>query len=147
MKISSVVKIGAIGVGVLWLLNAVGLGAIATTLNFYVKGLDTGNGGLILKLAIQNPRSAGFVVKSLVATIYINNNEIGNVSMYEPVYVLPNSETVLNLTIRTGIISILSNVYDIWKGNTDLDAVVTVVGNANINDNVLPVSISYKRSA
>lgn len=146
MKVSSVVKVGGFALLGIWLLNAIGLGAVASTLNVYIKGFGFGNGGVSVQLAVQNPRSTGFTINSIVGNVFANGNQIANLSSFYPVLVAPNSESIVPVTLRTGVLDIFSNLRDIIDGELNLGARIDIVGTINVNDTAIPLNIQYQRA-
>lgn len=142
------IKTGLVVGGALLAYNAFAKGTALKTLNFYPKKVDSlkfdgATPVITFSLAVQNTSNQNLVVKSLVGNLYANDFLIGNISMFRPVRVSPNSETVLSLTIRLSLLGVVQDIIRAFSNgglqqNLDFDA------RANVDGYNIPIRIKYK---
>lgn len=100
---------------------------------------------ITLVVLVQNPTSDKFTVYSLAGDVFVNNNYIGNVSMFTKTEIIGNSQTEIPLTIKLSIVSMISNIVDIVTGKSaGGGGVVGLSGTINIDNASIPVNIAYK---
>lgn len=133
----------AIGLAAVWLLNKFSLAGIGQNLVYNIRGLAFQGTTIIIKLGIQNPSSAGFVLNSVSGTVYIAGNQIANVSTFTPVTIMPNWETVVPLVVRVGILDVVSNALALFQGAITQKSPIRLMANVNVNDLVVPVDLTY----
>lgn len=118
------------------------------TLNFYpgkVKGLNW-NGGkptMTVELLIQNTSNQDYTLNSMAGNLYANGTLVGNLSVFNPVSIKRNSQTILDVQIKMLLIGMLDNIIDAitngaYKVTLELDSY------ANVDNLQIPVDITYK---
>lgn len=58
----------------------------------------------------QNTASTGVTVDSFAGNIFANGQLIGNVSDFQPVYIAPNSQTVVPVVAQLGLFAIVNDL-------------------------------------
>lgn len=137
MKAGEWILIG-IGAFVVW--NLTGLARAANVLQVVFKGVSvSGLTSLKITLTIQNPSNATLQINSMVGTITVNGNELGNISTFNQVTVLPNSQQDVIIDLGIGILdlpAVIQNVIQQPLQSYD----VSVTGTANVNGIMIPIS-------
>ena len=117
------------------------------SLNFYPKSItDIRFQGVTpvmrLGLAIQNTTNQRLIVRSLAGNLYSNTYLIGNISTFSPLAINPNSETVLQITVRLSLLGIVQDIIDAFNGN-GLQQKIVFDARANIDRYQVPINIKY----
>lgn len=141
MKIFEIVLIGGIS---LYLLDKIGTAAIAKTLNFRINNIRFESGNPVIDLIAQNPQDAGFYVNSIVADVSLDNTVIGNISMFNQVFVAPLGESLIPVTFRVSLLGAIQNLLALVNGTLDKNVVVAIVGNVNVGGTLFPLNLSFK---
>jgi LEA14-like dessication related protein len=116
--------------------NAIG------NLNFIPRGIQGSGGQLVLLLGVQNPSSAPLSLNSFVGNLVVNGGNAGNVTLFQPVTINPNAETVVPVTIGYNVFGIVQSVLN--TAGTDLSqASVVLDGDANIGNQLFPVNLKF----
>jgi hypothetical protein len=108
----------------------------AGTLNFYpstVKDLYIENARpvIVLGLAAQNTSNQSFTINSFAGNLYANGYLVGNVSNFTTQTIERNKETIIELTVRMGVLGVVNNIIQAWNNGTaaqqlELDAYINV---------------------
>jgi LEA14-like dessication related protein len=120
----------------------------ADSLTFYPDRVAASMDGItpeiVLRLAVENPSSTGFQVDSFVGSLYTNGYLIGNASSFSVTNVAPKSVSYFTVIIRLSVISLAADVYNTIVNKTGLSQAIKLVGKANVDGVLVPISIDYK---
>lgn len=106
---------------------------------FYLDGI---NPVLELSLGVQNTSNQSFTINSLAGDLYLSNTYLGNVSLFSPAIIRPNSETLITVKARLVLVAAAVNLYNAFKSKTFKGSLV-MDSTANIDRLQVPVDISY----
>jgi hypothetical protein len=116
--------------------------AFVNGLTFVPRGISTGSGGVDVSIGVQNATSTVQTITSFSGTLYINGSPAGNLSMFQPVTILPNAETPLSFLFTPSIVGIANDlISSIENGVDGLSAVLK--GTANFGGNAVPLNVSF----
>lgn len=93
-------------------------------------------------ILVQNPTPSALTLYSLAGSVSINGMPSGNVSFFQPTTIPPNNQTQITIQIRLADAAIIQDVMNfINKGTSQV--LIDIEGNANVNNAVVPVSLSF----
>lgn len=139
----NLVKVGLIGLIGYFLYDKWRTVAVGTSLNANIKGFTFGSNTGILKLGLQNPQSSGFTINAISGTIYLGDDQIANVSMFQPITLQPLAETIVPLTIQVGILDVLLNLKNVVNGSLNLHTPIRLVASINVDGILVPLDLKY----
>lgn len=93
-------------------------------------------------IAIQNPTSTSFVIKSFAGDLFVNNYYIGNVSNFTATQIQGNTQTTYRVAIQVSTLSLPAPVISILQNFTGLTAKLD--GTINVDDLGVPLTLEYK---
>jgi hypothetical protein len=109
----------------------------AIPLQMRVVGVHPNNDGTItMDIDIQNPSSRPYAVQSIIGVLEVNGQPVANAKWFGDTIVNGNSETTLPVILQP--LPILRTVR--WQPGQ----VFSFSGKININNQVLPLSMSYR---
>ena len=127
------------GAAALWLLSKVHTGQ---NLHFLPLGVSLDGGGLVITVGVQNPTDNSLQLTSLAGDVTVNGTNAGNLSGFQPVTILPNAQTSVNVKFTPNILgAALAIINQVQNGGT---VTIGVNGNANVNGVVLPVHLTFQ---
>lgn len=88
--------------------------------------------------SLQNPTSQQITINSLVGTIYVNGQELSNVTSFSKITIPGNNEIFLPINIKTGIISAVKNVIALLKKKNKIT--VSFKGTVNAENFTIPIA-------
>jgi LEA14-like dessication related protein len=139
MKIIPVLALVA-GVGALIYFSNLGVGANDLQIllnNVQIRGVTD----IQITLMVQNVSNATLNIKSMTGTVTLNGSTLGNISSFQKVDVLPNSQQPITVTLNPSLIALPGIVQTLLQGSgKQLEFVVE--GNVNLNSLVVPFSVS-----
>lgn len=141
---NNLLKIVLFGGAALYVIDKIGLASVGSSLKIRISGFDIQSGGIVLKLAADNPRDVGFIIYSIVGSLYIGSNLIGDVSMFSQIQVAPLASTTIPILIRPSILGSLTLLQQAIQGQINLTTPIGFKANVNANNTLLPVDISYQ---
>lgn len=109
----------------------------ARALNYEITGLNLGFSGGSIVLTVINPTTSSYVIDSIVADIYDNNNRIALISFLGQATILPGSTTNLTLPLK---IDPLGTVVDLLQGASQLIFDKSKTANPNADKHVLQLN-------
>lgn len=89
---------------------------------------------------VQNTASTGVQVDSFAGNIWANGQLIGNVSNFQPIYIPPNSQTIVPVTAQLGLFGIVNTIVDAFQ-NGNIKQSINVTGYANGVNIQVPINI------
>ncbi len=89
---------------------------------------------------VQNTAGTGVTVDSFAGNIWANNQLIGNVSSFQPVYLAPNSQTVVPITAQLGLVGLVTDVIQAFTSGNSSQQII-VKGYANGLGFQVPINI------
>lgn len=140
MKTGTVIAIG-LGAAAVWYYSQLGVAAAVVQVVFSgvtIRSLTD----YTLNFMIQNVSNATIELNSMTGVVSVNGNPLGNVSEFKLVQVPPNSQAPMNIDFEVSLLSLPGDIEDIVNnksGNNNLD--FKVVGNMNVNNLVLPLTV------
>lgn len=148
MTTRNVLLIGGAAVAAYFLFQGGSTAYATSTLNFVPRMPEIKFDGITpvvnFKMDIQNPTSRRLTLRSIFGNLYINGQYSGAVSGVSQVEILPNAVTPITLQVRLSVLSLGTQLYDVIRGNSPLQATVTFEGTANYEGVPLPLKLSYK---
>lgn len=139
MKTGSVVLLGALAFGIYYY---AGLGIAGNDLLVVFKGLQFNNiSNITITLTLQNVSNSSIMFNSLAATVYLNNDTIGNLSGFQQVEVPANSQRDIPLTFNISLFTAPAVIKDMMN-NLGGNYTIRVKGNFNANNLPLPLDVS-----
>ncbi len=124
----------------LWLLTRYSLGK-KLLFNFSgvrPKGKLT-NPILEIQIAAQNPTNQRATINSISGTLYLDGKQISNISSFTQQMILPNSETILTIEARPGLLGIVNIISDVFGRNKSKNYTFRFSGSANVDNIVVPI--------
>lgn len=137
--------IPVVGAGLLawWLLTKKSIDA----LNYYFKGISFDFDGITpvikLTLAIQNIANRSFNVTGFTGVLYAGSKSIGNVSQFNPVVIMPHSETLYSVNIRLSPIALVSDIVAKIAQKQGLEYELNLIGTLNAEGLLIPVNFKF----
>ncbi len=121
----------------------------ATALNFYPSdvisaSMDGMTPTVRIRIAVQNPTTDNFTMKSFVANVYANDAVIGNVYTYIGKVIEPLSTSFFDVTLRLSLIGIATDVYQAIVNHTGFTQQIKMVAHTLVDSILLPVTLDYK---
>lgn len=136
-----------VGAGILLLLTGKKIYS-ATALNFYPSKVSADMDGLTptlrLTIAVQNPSDNQFILRSMVANLYANDNLIGNGFLYSPTVIKPLTTSFIALNIRLSLIGIAMDIYQAIVNKTGFSQALNLNAHTLVDGVLLPVNLDYK---
>jgi LEA14-like dessication related protein len=96
-----------------------------------------------LSLVVQNTSSSGFTLESLAGNILSDGYIIGNFSNFQPIHINANSETVVPISIRLGMIGLVQDLITSFTTG-DFTKRVTLQGFVNAGFVRAPINVSFE---
>lgn len=130
------------------LYNIFNKSAAAGTLNFYPESVrqirfEGATPIMTVGLAVQNTSASKFVIKSIAGNLYANTYLVGNLSYFTPQAINPNSQSVILLDVRLGLLGIVQDIIRAFQfGNFQQDLIFKSF--ANVDNFQVPINITYK---
>lgn len=115
-----------------------------TSLQFVARGIGLGNGGIQLKIGVQNPTANQLTVNSLVGQVLVDGNPVGNVSAFMQQVILPNSESEVRVTLTPDIFGLLGQAINILQNGGEAFDTISIQGTANVSGALLPVNLQFR---
>lgn len=119
-------------------------------LNVFFRGIGLKNSSgiiptVVANFAVQNTSNQKITIKSISGDLTVNGKYLANISQFSPIVIQPNSETILPINIKAGIISIIDQIVPILKKKTGTkNFVADFNGTVNADGFVIPVSETVK---
>lgn len=136
-----------LGIGALAAWFAIAKKNAIPLLNYYLSGLGIDFDGvtpiLNVRLNIQNVTNEQFNINSIVANVYADGVQIGNLSTFIPVTIRPNSQITLPVNIRLQLLAIVSDLVDLIQKKTGIPKTLSIKGYVNASGVVVPMEINY----
>jgi hypothetical protein len=105
-------------------------------------GFDGTSPVIQLSLIVQNTSSSGFTLESLAGNIISDSYIIGNFSNFQPIHINANSETVVPISIRLGMIGLVQDLITSFATG-DFTKRITLQGFVNAGFVRAPLNVSY----
>jgi LEA14-like dessication related protein len=130
MKTSTILILGAVAFVAY---NAFETAEFAQTVNIIFGGVDIQNlNSWIVKMYVQNITDKSVVVNSMTGVLSLNGDEVANISSFQQVTVLPNSQSEIDVKISPELLSIAGSVVDLVN-NTGSQLNFNATGNVNVD--------------
>jgi LEA14-like dessication related protein len=101
---------------------------------------------LTVGLVVENTSNQSMTIKSLVGNLYANGYNVGHLSAFDPQEITPNSQSVISIDIRMGLLGIVNDIIRaVQYGNFTQDLQLT--GYANVDNLQVPIDEKYKAGA
>lgn len=138
----------AFGAAAFILYSLIRKGKAAGTLNFYpsnIKDLYIENARpvIVLGVAVQNTSNQNFTLNSFAGNLYANGYLVGNVSNFTPQTVSRNSEQIIDIKIRMGVLGVVNNIIQAWN-NGSFQQDLEFDGYANVDNLQVHVPLKYQ---
>jgi LEA14-like dessication related protein len=112
----------------------------AGSVQFGLKSLKLSGVNVITKMGVLNPTNQTATIKSIVATLYLNNSPIATVKSFTPVTIQAAKETDIDIVFVPSGLGIFSSIVEFVKGGKIKG--VRMVGNANVDGVTMPINIA-----
>jgi hypothetical protein len=115
---------------------------LAKKVQFSLSNVSTS--GTVLKPKIRisflalNPSNQSATIKSIVGSLTVNNQFVGDVTSFIDQKILPNAQSIITVEITPSIISSLQTILHIIK-NKSKNYNFSFKGNANVEGVVIPI--------
>jgi hypothetical protein len=127
------------GAAVIYLLSRA---SFAKKANFIFKSISPSgtilSPRIIVTMLVQNPTNQNLTVKSVVGSLYINDEYLSNVSSFGDQIISANSESELKITARPSAIGIFKSLKNLLKSKGSITAKFT--GTANVEGITVPIN-------
>lgn len=111
---------------------------------FVPRGIAVVGGAISVILGVQNPTSNSLAFQALSGSLVVNGNNVGNVASFQPLIILPNAETQIQLLITPNLLGIGSGILNLIEGNPGSSSFsASLQATANINNTAVPVNVSF----
>jgi len=138
----STIALLAVGAGVVYYFSQ--LGTAGATANFVLQGVQVKSlTKLNIQIMAQNVSNANITLNALTANVSINGNSVGTASSFVPVDIAPTSQQLINVELDLSVLSLPSTIMSLIN-QTGNSYNFTVQGNANVNNLVIPFSLSQQ---
>lgn len=104
---------------------------------------ESGSPVLEIGLGVQNTTNQQFTIKSIAGNAYSNGNYIGNISMFSPLSIAPNSESVIVAKIRLQLIGVVSDIINAINTGT-FGQEIGLELQANVDNVQFPINLKFK---
>lgn len=94
-------------------------------------------------LIIQNTSNIEFTINSLAGNVTCDSTQVGNISNFTPVRILPNSQGALPLTLKMLPIGLVNNIISVITGGAG-SKVLKLDGSVNANGVQSAFSMTFK---
>jgi LEA14-like dessication related protein len=130
-----------------WLLNTFLTAGTAESLNYLIEDVSFSITGIIhletvITIGIQNPSSHSLTINSMVGTVYVNGDYLGNVSNFTQTTVLQNAQTSYSIHFVSDVFNLSTELLNIIQNYHGLT--LRLVGDININGSLVPLDLTYK---
>lgn len=120
----------------------------ATRLQFYMAKIGFQFSGInptiVIDVMAQNPTTSNYQLYSLIGKLYFNDSEIGNISYYTPVAVVPNAQTKIAIPVRVSLLGAGAQLYAYYSGSQKLSkADLRIVGTVNVDNIPAPIDLTF----
>lgn len=95
-----------------------------------------------INVGIQNPTSSSLDFNSLVGSVYLNGEYLANVNSFQPVTILPNAQTNIQIIAYVSTLSMAGELIDWLK--TPSGVITSLKGTVNVGNMAVPIDLSYK---
>lgn len=112
----------------------------AGAVKFELKAIKLVSTNVIAKLGILNPTNQTATVKSIVATLYLNNTAIATVKNFKPVTIKAASENETEIIFVPSGFGVVSAIAQLAQGQKVKG--FRIVGNANVDGVTVPINFS-----
>ncbi len=121
----------------------------ATALNFYPSqilsaDLDNTTPIIRVRVAIQNPTTDSFIMRSFVANLYANNSLIGNTYSYFEKQIAPLATTFVDISLRLSLIGIATDLYQAIVNHTGFSQQIKLMAHVLVDKILIPATLEYK---
>jgi len=120
----------------------------AGMLSYFIRSLAVSFDGQIpilrITVAVQNPSNEQFTIKSIVGTLYSNDQKAANISMFQTVVINPNSQIDLPIIARLDTAAIVSDLITFLTRGSGNPIEIRLDAKANVNSFVTDLDLKYK---
>ena len=95
---------------------------------------------IVVTIGIQNPSNQTATIKSIVAKMLWNGAEFANLTTFQTLKILPNSETPLSITAEPSVLGLYDTIKSLIKGGLK-NGKLEINGTANIDNLQVPLTI------
>lgn len=95
-----------------------------------------------IELVVQNTSNASIVINSIAGNAYANGYLIGNISQFQPVTIVGNSETRFPVRIRFMLISVVNDIIRAFQTGS-FHQEIMIEGSANAEGITIPLNLKF----
>jgi hypothetical protein len=112
----------------------------AGAVRFGLKGIKLSGTTVVAKIGILNPSSQTATIKSVLGTLYYNNQAIATVKNFKPVQVRPTGESETELIFVPSLLGVMSSLADL-VGTKKVKG-FKIVGSALVDGVLVPLNFT-----
>lgn len=107
-----------------------------------VLSVNLQDGDIVMSVLIQNPNSQNMAVQSFVGDMLVNDNKVANIKMFGDYVAKGNTEITIPLVIKPNQQNLFTQMMGLFKNG---GARIKFVGTINVNNNAIPLILSYTK--
>lgn len=119
----------------------------AAALHYFIKGVAISFEGITpvlrIDIMVQNPSNQSFTVRSIVGSLFVDGDKVGDASMFQTVTIAPNSQAVMPVQVRLSPLAIVSDLVSLITKGSGIPKTLTFNGYVNANEIVNDVNMTY----
>lgn len=140
------IAVALVGAGVI-LLSRLGTAGAADRLKYVFQKIsaefkDALTVQINVDIAIQNPTSTSFTIKSFAGDLSVNGFYIGNVSNFTATRITGNTQTTYRVAIQVSTLSLPAPIVSMFQNFSGITAKLD--GTINVDDLGVPLTLEYK---
>jgi len=139
MKIGNIIAIGALGIGLWFILRKKSV-ASSAQFSFEKLDVDLRKQKIMMTLGVMNPSNGTITFNSVVGTLLLNNNQVATIESYDKKIIAPTAKTNIVLSLRPTLVGVFQTIKDLWKSKLQGAKInAEFNGSANVDGITFPV--------
>lgn len=121
----------------------IGKKKLANAIRFSIEKLSIKGTKIILRLGMLNPTGNDAKFNSMVADVFIKENQVATIENFNSVMIKPKSKSFVDLTITPTGLGILSTIKSLTQKGGLKNLNLKIKGTTNVDGISLPLDITY----
>lgn len=121
----------------------IGKKKLANAIRFSIEKISIKGTKIILRLGMLNPTGNDAKFNSMVADVFIKENQIATIENFNPVMIKPQTKTFVDLTITPTGLGILNTIKTLTQKGGLKNLNLKIKGTTNVDGISLPLDITY----
>jgi len=121
----------------------IGKKKLAKAIRFSIEKISFSGTKIILRLGLLNPTGNEAKFNSMVADVFVKENQIATLTTFQTVKIAPNSKSAIDIQITPTGIGILSTLRTLLSKGGLKNLQAKIKGTANVDGVAFPVDITY----